>query len=345
MKQNKMKNYSVFQIYIILCRTVIIFKLVKPIFVIILVFLSLILKNEKSYTQSAVYRVTYGIKITSGHNHYKTFRICIPLVLDNEYQKIHKIQLHSKVQPTATIKSKKHGLQYYYFRLEKYFQTQKTITLTLEAEIQKTSRQITHFNRVPGKLITNSPFYRFFTRNDIYSDRDIPIVKKWAKEVQGLNPIHAGKIIFEKVKKYLKIQPRFLGLFPLREIIKRKSGECSDFSQLFTAVMRAAGIPARIVVGRVLTRDVKMSFHIWAEFYAAGYGWIPCDPFYYFRGKLLFGYQPEDYLIMHYDTGIPAPAGEITSRLPMLQTYYYFYNTDKPVSPPVIEYIWSCTKK
>lgn len=68
------------------------------------------------------------------------------------------------------------------------------------------------------------------------------------------------------------------------------NGKCADINGLFVALSRAAGIPARDAYGirvddsqrgfRALGKagDISKAQHCRAEFYAAGYGWIPADP-------------------------------------------------------------------
>lgn len=68
------------------------------------------------------------------------------------------------------------------------------------------------------------------------------------------------------------------------------NGKCADINSLFVALARASGIPARDAYGiRVANSqlgyqslgasgDVTGAQHCRAEFYAAGYGWVPVDP-------------------------------------------------------------------
>ncbi|VVE25418.1 transglutaminase [Pandoraea communis] len=68
------------------------------------------------------------------------------------------------------------------------------------------------------------------------------------------------------------------------------AGKCADINALFTALARSVGIPARDAYGvRVAASnhgfnslgkagDVTRAQHCRAEFYAAGYGWVPVDP-------------------------------------------------------------------
>lgn len=66
-----------------------------------------------------------------------------------------------------------------------------------------------------------------------------------------------------------------------------RSGVCTEFASLFVALARADGIPSRIVNGVILlnaanepdaTGYTRYDRHEWAEYYAAGRGWIPVDP-------------------------------------------------------------------
>ena len=64
-------------------------------------------------------------------------------------------------------------------------------------------------------------------------------------------------------------------------VLARGNGSCSEYSFVFIAMCRAAGIPARYV-GSVAQRGDDRSiddvFHRWVEVYLPRYGWIPVDP-------------------------------------------------------------------
>jgi hypothetical protein len=58
-------------------------------------------------------------------------------------------------------------------------------------------------------------------------------------------------------------------------------GNCTDFHSLFIGLARAAGIPARFVMGFPLpvgqSEGGITGYHCWAEFYDEGLGWVPLD--------------------------------------------------------------------
>jgi len=62
------------------------------------------------------------------------------------------------------------------------------------------------------------------------------------------------------------------------ETLKRKQGTCSEYTNVFIAVMRSKDIPAKFIVG--CNALMSGGYHAWAEFYLEGIGWVPVDPQY-----------------------------------------------------------------
>jgi transglutaminase-like putative cysteine protease len=64
-------------------------------------------------------------------------------------------------------------------------------------------------------------------------------------------------------------------------VLKRGTGSCSEYTFVYIAMCRAAGLPARYV-GAITVRGDDASWddvhHRWVEIYLPGYGWIPVDP-------------------------------------------------------------------
>ncbi len=84
------------------------------------------------------------------------------------------------------------------------------------------------------------------------------------------------------------LEPPLLGPDPVDEFLfQTRAGFCEHFSSAFVYLMRAAGLPARVVTGyqggevntvdRIIT--VRQSdAHAWAEVFVAGRGWLRVDP-------------------------------------------------------------------
>lgn len=62
------------------------------------------------------------------------------------------------------------------------------------------------------------------------------------------------------------------------EILKKGSGICHDYSNVFVALSRSLGLPARMVYGIVLSSDRSLQPHIWAEVLMNHKQWIPVEP-------------------------------------------------------------------
>ena len=77
------------------------------------------------------------------------------------------------------------------------------------------------------------------------------------------------------------------------EVLRRKRGDCTERSVLLAALARAAGIPARCVVGLVADGET-MSGHMWVDVWAGR--WHPVDPMYHQlnvdAGRIRFAVMP-----------------------------------------------------
>jgi transglutaminase-like putative cysteine protease len=64
-------------------------------------------------------------------------------------------------------------------------------------------------------------------------------------------------------------------------VLRRTTGSCSEYSFVYIAMCRAAGLPARYV-GSIAVRGDDASwddvYHRWVEVYLPNYGWFPVDP-------------------------------------------------------------------
>jgi hypothetical protein len=60
------------------------------------------------------------------------------------------------------------------------------------------------------------------------------------------------------------------------EVLRSRSGDCSEHAVLAAALCRAAGVPSRVVSGIVHT-DGRFAYHMWIEVWAGG-DWYALDP-------------------------------------------------------------------
>ena len=111
---------------------------------------------------------------------------------------------------------------------------------------------------------------------------DTAKLKRGAKETD----VDFARRVFEQIRGIGKYE--YGGKIDRRASVVCGTGrtDCGGFSQLFTAAMRANGIPARSLFGRWAESakpDAKIGkieyfqWHVIAEFYADGIGWVPVD--------------------------------------------------------------------
>jgi hypothetical protein len=115
-------------------------------------------------------------------------------------------------------------------------------------------------------------------------------IRKVADEAVGKeqNPVLAARRIYDWVLRnvdYWVKDPnnkKASAVGSAEYCLMSKTGNCTDFHSLWTAMARAKGIPTRIVYGSFFKKeldgkDADQSYHCWVEFYAPGIGWIPHD--------------------------------------------------------------------
>ncbi|QJW96031.1 transglutaminase-like domain-containing protein [Frigoriglobus tundricola] len=119
--------------------------------------------------------------------------------------------------------------------------------------------------------------------------------------------------------------------------------DCAGMSYLFVAAMRANGVPARLLVGRLArprergSDRTKLGYerpHVRAELYVAGIGWVPVDAAYAQAARAkpvsaFVGSDPGDLLVLHVDTDLrlPYPDKERDAQFLQIGPHYWAQGT------------------
>ena len=92
------------------------------------------------------------------------------------------------------------------------------------------------------------------------------------------NAYNKAKLIYNYMCDNFKVQTKVRkgDANPL-DLIKNESGDAYDFAVIFTALLRAAEIPAYTDGGILVNQDLQTQAHWWCEFYIDRVGWIPAD--------------------------------------------------------------------
>jgi hypothetical protein len=108
------------------------------------------------------------------------------------------------------------------------------------------------------------------------------LIQSEDREIKGLataivkdttDPLAAAKMIMGWVFKSIDKVP-VVSIPDAKAVLTHRKGDCNEHATLLTALLRAVGIPARIVVGLVY-KDGKFYYHAWNEAYLDK--WISLD--------------------------------------------------------------------
>jgi len=126
-----------------------------------------------------------------------------------------------------------------------------------------------------------------------YNPRTLALARRWRDETPGRGPA-ADAAIANRALAWIKAEFAYtlevpqMGRDTVDEFLfERKAGYCEHFSGAFVVLMRAAGIPARVVTGYAggyrnpvgdywLVR--RSDAHAWAEIWLDDRGWVRVDP-------------------------------------------------------------------
>jgi hypothetical protein len=108
-----------------------------------------------------------------------------------------------------------------------------------------------------------------------------PVIRDAVADAVGdeTNPYWIVRRIFHYVNDHIEYE-RVGGWDTAPNVLRRGTGSCSEYSFVFMAMARAAGIPTRFCAGVVERGDEASMddvFHRWTEVYLPNYGWVPVD--------------------------------------------------------------------
>ena len=131
--------------------------------------------------------------------------------------------------------------------------------------------------RAAAAKYTENRQYELFTRPEKYIQTGQEEIAARAKQLRAKHrhPVDFARAAYEWVlgrTEYRMIE----GLGGATYCLEHGHGECGDYCALWVALLRAAGIPARPVVG--IWADRTNGWHVWAEFMLPGGVWLPVDP-------------------------------------------------------------------
>ena len=127
---------------------------------------------------------------------------------------------------------------------------------------------------------TSRLLYKVYTAPDACIPSDEETIVSLAKTIIGkeTNPYKQARLIYDYMvdnyKLLQQLQPKDISSLQLLDLLL---GDAYDFAIIFTALCRAAGIPAIPVSGIIVDNAKNGQNHWWAEIYLENFGWVPVD--------------------------------------------------------------------
>ncbi len=125
-----------------------------------------------------------------------------------------------------------------------------------------------------GSYDRNQSSYQRYTRAETWLQTDGEILDKAREITSGIDqPVARARALYDWSVANMEFVPGGRGERDARSILAAGSGDCEQFSLLYTAMCRSLGIPARTVTNLWPNETI----HVFAEVLLPGGPWLPVD--------------------------------------------------------------------
>ncbi|HUP42623.1 MAG TPA: transglutaminase domain-containing protein [Thermoanaerobaculia bacterium] len=123
-------------------------------------------------------------------------------------------------------------------------------------------------------------------------------------------------LLTDLVRAHVAAKDLDTGFATASEVARSRSGDCTEHSVLLAALLRAAGIPARLVTGLVYLAEFAgaegvFGYHMWVQAWTSG-RWLDLD------ATLPGGFDATHVALAVSDLAGPEPGGELDRLLPLV---------------------------
>jgi len=220
---------------------------------------------------------------------------------------------------TQTKKKEKFSSSVKYLQDEKFanqvalFEISKTVvktSLTYQLEVEIAPKKIDSFS---GNLKDyQGKEAQLYLESDSYFNKETPRIKKIVGDLVGSKE-EIGQIVpllNNFVKEKLVYGAPIEGLYSAQDALEKSKVDCGGFDSLLGALLRASGIPCRLVSGFLMGYPGE-HMHAWLEFLTPQGDWVPLDPSMEWLRKEGRDWKPgglgeagNDRLVISYGTNI-----------------------------------------
>ncbi|TVR00880.1 MAG: hypothetical protein EA403_11260 [Spirochaetaceae bacterium] len=134
-------------------------------------------------------------------------------------------------------------------------------------------------NRVPVRYTIDDRFLQKYLAESAILPVADPVIVNTARQVTGriTNPYLKAQALYNWVLDRLQPVHREASTRPV-QAVEARTGNSYSYATLYAALLRAAGVPSRVVAGHVIDTELVPIRHYWVEFFLQDFGWVPADP-------------------------------------------------------------------
>ncbi|MDG2960902.1 transglutaminase family protein [Bisgaard Taxon 10/6] len=255
--------------------------------------------NTTTHTYEFTQR--YDLQVPKGSS--GETKLWVPLPFSNDYQEVKSVEFDGNYQQAYITENNRYGAKTLFAVWQKdAAKRDLTVKLVVETKDREPMKQgLLKDYQVPENIEYSVDVQQYLQPTQhIKTDG---IVKQFADKIAGKesNPLKKAELIHQWIVNNMERDNSVLGCGDgdVEKILTTGvlKGKCTDINSVFVALARASGIPAREIFGIRLGRAVKMGEysqsafggakdkvanenggqHCRAEFYLAGFGWVPVD--------------------------------------------------------------------
>jgi transglutaminase-like putative cysteine protease len=221
-------------------------------------------------------KMTFNITIRTNET-AETVRLWVPYPVSNFNQKIENVSINGNYDYYGIHREAEYGIMIFYGEWDN---PEEFPNLNFSYNIWRREVILKNFPEEEGVIPIDVERFLLPT---ILGPTD-GIVKEHADEItEGLTTILSkATAIYDYLIEHGERDPNlnFCGDGDVCELLQILRGKCVDFSSVFVALSRSAGVPSREILGTRISKegDITGAYHCHAEFYLPNYGWVPVDP-------------------------------------------------------------------
>lgn len=204
----------------------------------------------------------------------------VPYPVSDENQLIENVTIQGNFSESGIYTDREHGTTILYARWDKGAPAR-----SLDFQFDVTRNEVIRKDFPSQEPAWNPADYAEYLQPTSYGPTDGEI-KKLADRITAGQTTVLGKAeaIYDWTCENMFRDPDTVGCGTgdVCSLLKTRGGKCTDIHSVYVALARAAGVPAREILGlrqgKKEGQELTSWQHCWAQFFLPGYGWVPVDP-------------------------------------------------------------------